>query len=81
MHSGNLASTTDVERIFADVLVNHGRIDMVVNEAGKALKKPASKVNDAEKQQMLAYATFVDAQAQEYSRRLREETERRRRDG
>jgi len=81
MHTGNLASTTDVDRIFADVIASHGQIDVVVNEAGKVLKKPVTKISEAERQQMLAYATFVDAQAQEYSKRLREEAERRRRDG
>lgn len=81
MHTGNLASTTDVDRIFADVIASHGQIDVVVNEAGKVLKKPVTKISEMDRQQMLAYATFVDAQAQEYSKRLREEAERRRRDG
>ena len=70
-----------MERVFADVMASHGRIDMVVNEAGKVMKKPGTKISETEKQQMLAYAAFVDAQAQEYARRLREEAERRRRDG
>lgn len=76
-----MASPTDADRVFADVMACHGRIDMVVTEAGKVLKKPATKMSEVEGQQMLAYATFVDAQAQEYARRFREEAERRRRDG
>lgn len=81
MHSGNFTSNADVERMFADVLAKQGRIDMVVTEAGKVLKKPATQLSDSEKQQMLAYTTFVEAQAQEYAKRLREEAERRRRNG
>lgn len=69
LHGGDLTTAGAVEKVFADVLSDHGRIDVVVNSAGMVLQKPESSVSsDWEYNKLLAYAIFVDEQ-----RRIAEE--------
>lgn len=73
MHQSNLSSPSDVEALFAEVLAKHGKIDKVMSETGNLLGKPFAQLSEKEREQMLAYITFVDAQRQDYAKRLSEE--------
>ena len=62
VHAGDLGSAPAVERLFAEVISAHEKIDIVVNTAGMVLKKPITNVSEAEYDKMFAYAVFVDDQ-------------------
>ena len=71
MHPGKLINATEIDQLFSDVKLKHGKLDMVVNCQGQLLKKLANQVNEADADHMLAYRTFVDAQAQALDRQCR----------
>ncbi|KAF2482381.1 hypothetical protein BDY17DRAFT_298406 [Neohortaea acidophila] len=63
IHSGDLTTAGALEKVFADVLSDHGRIDVVVNSAGMLVQMPTSSRSPAlEYNDLLAYAVFVDEQ-------------------
>ena len=62
VHAGDLGTAAAVEKLFADVLAEHKKIDIVVNTAGMVLKKPITEISEAEYDKMFAYAVFVDEQ-------------------
>ncbi|MBW8803004.1 MAG: SDR family oxidoreductase [Catenulisporales bacterium] len=41
-------SSADVDRLFADVLTRHGRVDIVVHTPGAVIKKPLADFTDAD---------------------------------
>ncbi|KAM0723931.1 hypothetical protein Q7P37_000922 [Cladosporium fusiforme] len=81
MHPKNLSSPSDFDALFSEVAAKHGKVDFVVNGMGTILQKPVAQLSDTEREQMLAYTTFVGEQGQDYSKRLREELEKRRQVG
>ncbi len=48
VHLGNIASATDCERVVAEVLARHGRVDVLVNNAGIALDHTVRRMSHAE---------------------------------
>ncbi|KAL1845214.1 hypothetical protein VTK73DRAFT_861 [Phialemonium thermophilum] len=54
-YQGDLTTEAAVEKLFADVKRDFGRIDIVVNTIGKVLKKPITEISEAEYDSMFAY--------------------------
>lgn len=57
-----MSTAAAVEKLFADVLAEHTKIDIVVNTVGMVLKKPITDISEAEYDKMFAYAVFIDEQ-------------------
>jgi acetoacetyl-CoA reductase len=48
VHKGNIASSDDCERVVAEVIEQHGRLDVVVNNAGITVDKSIRKMTPRE---------------------------------
>ncbi len=48
VNAGDLGTAAAVETLFSEVLSEHKRIDIVGNTAGMVLKKPITKISEAE---------------------------------
>ena len=61
-YPADLTTAAAVDKLFADVLEDFGRIDIVVNTIGMVLKKPISEVSEEEYDKMFAYvySSWVD---------------------
>ena len=46
VHPCNLTDTDDLDRMAADVLGRHGRVDIIVNNAGKSIRRSVSNAYD-----------------------------------
>ena len=53
-YAADLTTATAVDKLFADVLKDFGRIDIVVNTIGMVLKKPITEISEAEYDKMFA---------------------------
>lgn len=53
-YQGDLTTAAAVEKLFAAVEKDFGRIDIVVNTVGKVLKKPITDISEAEYDSMFA---------------------------
>jgi NAD(P)-dependent dehydrogenase (short-subunit alcohol dehydrogenase family) len=53
-YAADLTTAAAVDNLFADVLKDFGRIDIVVNTIGMVLKKPISDISEAEYDKMFA---------------------------
>ena len=62
IHAGDLGTAAAVEKLFAEVITQHKRVDIVVNTVGMVLKKPIADISEAEYDKMFSYAVFVDEQ-------------------
>ena len=78
MHQSNLTDSSDIEALFAEVLAKHGKIDKVMSETGNLMGKHFNQLSQKERDQMLAYISFVDNQGQDYAKRLGEELKKQR---
>lgn len=54
LYQADLTTASAVEKIFADILKDFGRIDIVVNTVGKVLKKPITEITEKEYDDMFA---------------------------
>jgi NAD(P)-dependent dehydrogenase (short-subunit alcohol dehydrogenase family) len=54
-YAADLSTAAAVDKLFADVLKEFGRIDIVVNTIGMVLKKPISDISEEEYDKMFAY--------------------------
>lgn len=79
IHAGDLGTAAAVEKLFADVISQHKKIDIVVNTVGMVLKKPITEISEAEYDKMFAYAIFVDEQRRRCVDQFRAESTRRQR--
>ena len=53
-YQGDLTTEAAVEKLFASVLKDFGKIDIVVNTIGKVLKKPITEISEKEYDEMFA---------------------------
>lgn len=53
-YAGDLTTAAAVDKLFANVLKDFGRIDIVVNTIGMVLKKPISEISEPEYDKMFA---------------------------
>lgn len=53
-YQGDLTTAGAVDKLFASVLEEFGKIDIVVNTVGKVLKKPITEISEAEYDEMFA---------------------------
>jgi NAD(P)-dependent dehydrogenase (short-subunit alcohol dehydrogenase family) len=53
-YQADLTTAAAVDGLFASVLEDFGRIDIVVNTVGKVLKKPIADISEAEYDEMFA---------------------------
>jgi NAD(P)-dependent dehydrogenase (short-subunit alcohol dehydrogenase family) len=53
-YAADLTTAAAVDKLFADVLEDFGRIDIVVNTIGMVLKKPISEVSEEEYDKIFA---------------------------
>jgi NAD(P)-dependent dehydrogenase (short-subunit alcohol dehydrogenase family) len=53
-YAADLTTATAVDNLFADVIKDFGRIDIVVNTIGMVLKKPISEISEEEYDKMFA---------------------------
>lgn len=58
-YQADLTSAGAVEKLFQDVLKDFEKIDIVVNNVGKVLKKPITEISEGEYDEMFAYAPSV----------------------
>lgn len=58
-YQADLTSAGAVEKLFQDVLKDFGKIDIVVNNVGKVLKKPITEISEGEYDEMFAYASSI----------------------
>ena len=54
-YQGDLTTASAVDQLFASVLKDFGKIDIVVNTVGKVLKKPITEISEEEYDSMFAY--------------------------
>ncbi|KAF2726183.1 NAD(P)-binding protein [Polychaeton citri CBS 116435] len=54
IHQGDLTTAGAVTKLFKETLEQHGRVDIVINNVGKVLKKPAADVSEEEYDEMFA---------------------------
>ena len=54
-YQGDLTSAGAVTKLFQDALKDFGKIDIVVNNVGKVLKKPITEISEEEYDSMFAY--------------------------
>lgn len=57
-YQGDLTSAGAVTKLFQDALKDFGKIDIVVNNVGKVLKKPITEISEEEYDSMFAYVLF-----------------------
>ena len=65
-HALDVADAPEVDRIFADIAEQHGRLDVLVNSAGIAIRKPAVELPLADWERVMAVnatGTFLCARA------------------
>lgn len=62
LHQTDLGSVAAIESLFADVLLEHCRIDMVINTAGQIMTQPPMDSMTLDYHKMFAYMVFVDEQ-------------------
>ena len=62
IHEGDFGTVAAVEQLFAEVLSQHKKVDIVVNSAGMVLRKPVTDISEDEYDKIFAYAVFVDEQ-------------------
>lgn len=55
VHVGDLTTAAAVEKLFADVLAEHKKLNIVVNTVGMVLKKAITEISEAEYDKMFAY--------------------------
>ncbi|KAL2105491.1 hypothetical protein VUR80DRAFT_8294 [Thermomyces stellatus] len=53
-YQGDLTTAAAVDKLFASVLKDFGKLDIVVNTVGKVLKKPITDISEAEYDDMFA---------------------------
>jgi NAD(P)-dependent dehydrogenase (short-subunit alcohol dehydrogenase family) len=53
-YAADLTTAAAVDKLFADVLKDFGRIDIVVNTIGMVLKKPITEISEEEYDKMFA---------------------------
>lgn len=53
-YQADLTTEAAVDKLFASVMKDFGRIDIVVNTVGKVLKKPITEITEAEYDDMFA---------------------------
>jgi len=53
-YTADLTTAAAVDKLFADVIKDFGRIDIVVNTIGMVLKKPISEISEQEYDTMFA---------------------------
>ena len=53
-YQADLTTAKAVDELFASVLKDFGKIDIVVNNVGKVLKKPITEISEAEYDEMFA---------------------------
>lgn len=54
VHQGDLTTGAAVEKLFTDVVAEHGHLNIVVNNVGMVLKKPIMEISEAEYDTMFA---------------------------
>lgn len=54
VHQGDLTVGAAVEKLFADAVAEHGRLNIVVNTIGMVLKKPIVEISEEEYDAMFA---------------------------
>lgn len=54
IHVGDLTRASAVEKLFSEVLQQHGKLDILVNTVGMVLKKPIVEVSEEEYDTMFA---------------------------
>ena len=59
-YQADLTTASAVDSLFAAVLKDFGRIDIVVNTVGKVLKKPITEITEEEYDTMFAYVMGSD---------------------
>lgn len=58
-YQADLTTAGAVEKLFQHTLKDFGKIDIVVNNVGKVLKKPITEISEKEYDEMFAYASFA----------------------
>ena len=54
-YQGDLTTAAAVKHLFQFVLMDFGKIDIIVNTVGKVLKKPITEISEEEYDSMFAY--------------------------
>lgn len=54
VYQGDLTTASAVDKLFASVLKDFGKIDIVINTVGKVLKKPITDITEQEYDSMFA---------------------------
>jgi len=62
LHEADLANVASIEGLFAEVLLEHCRLDMVINTAGQVMTQPPVDSTTLDHHKMFAYTVFVDEQ-------------------
>jgi short-subunit dehydrogenase len=76
IHCGNLGTSDAVDKLFSDVVAQHGRVDMVVSSTGTIVRRPAQEKSESKCNSILAYSVFVDEQRRRTVERLHVELKR-----
>ena len=58
-YQGDLTSAAAVTKLFQDSLKDFGKINIVVNNVGKVLKKPITEITEEEYDSMFAYVASI----------------------
>lgn len=58
-YQADLTTAGAVAKLFQDALKDFGKINIVVNNVGKVLKKPITEISEEEYDSMFAYVVFL----------------------
>ena len=66
IHFIDLDNAAAAEQLVSEVVLEHKKIDIVVNSVGSAVRKPNISHSGVDYTKLLAYAVFVDEQRRKY---------------